>query len=200
LDEYLLIINEKGRRLLDDFDLKKEQLKDKHLVPVFTCLESGDPNRLYKNFEIINSVLCQKANETFKSRPIIPRHLRETILKWHHNCNLAAHIGRERNFEFIAKRYFWPGMYIDIQRWVAACLKCIQHKRLKPKHHGLLVPIQSTYPFEIVSIDIIGPFKTTVQGYKYVLVIVDMFTSWVDAVPVLSPQSSTNNNLIGIRY
>jgi len=119
-------------------------------------LEAGDPSRLYKNFEIIDSVLCQKANETFKSRLIILRHLRETILKWHHNRNLAAHIGRDRTIECIAKRYFWPGIYIDIQRLVADCLKCIQHKRLKPNHHGLLVPIQSTYPFEIVSIDIIG--------------------------------------------
>ncbi len=161
LEEYLLI--RENVSVLDDFDLKQEQLKDKQLSPVYACLKAGDPSKLYKNYELID---------------------------------LAGHIGRDRTFECIAKRYFWPGMYTDIQRWVAACLKCIQHKRLKPKHHGLLVPIQSTYPFEIVSIDIIGPFKTTAQGYKYVLVMVDMFTNWVEAAPLRTLEAHETASVI----
>ena len=197
LETYLLVAREMNKNVMDDFDLKKEQLKDKNLNPVCDCLKSGDPNKLYSNYELIDLVLYQKADETFKHRrPVIPRHLRETVLKWHHNCDLASHIGRDRTFECIAKRYFWPGMYVDTQRWVAACIKCINHKRLKPKHHGLLIPIPSTYPFEIVSIDIIGPFKETKQGYKYVLVMVDMFTSWVEAAPLRTLEAQETANVI----
>ena len=116
------------------------------------------------------------------------------MLKWHHT--LAAHIGRDRTFECISKRYFWPGMYTGIQRWVAAFLKCINHTRMKPKHHGLLVPIPSTYPFEIISIDIIGPFKTTKQGYTYVLVMIDLFTSWVEATSLRSLEAQETANVI----
>jgi transposase InsO family protein len=87
-------------------------------------------------------------------------------------------------------------MYVDTQRWVAACEKCINHKRLKPKQHGLLVPIQSTYPFEIVSIDIIGPFKETSNGYKHILVMVDMFTSWVEAAPLRTLEAQETAQVI----
>ena len=194
LDSYLLIAQKK---VLEDVDLETEQLKDRQLIPVLQCLKSGDSGNIYNNYELINRVLHQKTNETFKqSRPVIPHHLRETVLKWHHNCDLAAHVGRDRTFECIAKRYFWPGMYTDVQCWTAACLKCINHKRLKPKHHGLLVPITSTYPFEIVSIDIIGPFKTTKHGYKYVLVMIDLFTSWVEAAPLRSLEAQETANVI----
>ena len=67
---------------------------------------------------------------------------------------------------------------------------------MKPKHHGLLVQIPSKYPFEIVSIDIIGPFKTTKQGYKYVLVMIDLFTSWVEVAQLRSLEAQETANVI----
>jgi transposase InsO family protein len=182
---------------MEDIDMGKEQAKDKQLVHVIQCLKRSDTNSDYGNYGLDGSVLYRKPDETFEfSRPVIPRHLRSKILTWHHNCLLAAHIGRDRTFECIAKRYFWSGMYVDTQRWVAACEKCINHKRLKPKQHGLLVPIQSTYPFEIVSIDIIGPFKETSNGYKHILVMVDMFTSWVEAAPLRTLEAQETAQVI----
>ena len=197
LENYLLITQKQKGSVMDDIDLANEQKKDKTLLNVIEVINKGDKNNIYNEYTLIDNVLKTKACKKFDyDRPLIPLHLRETILKWHHNCDLAAHSGRDRTLESISKRFFWPGMYKDIQTWVAACLKCIKHKSFKPKNHGLLVPIHSRHPFEIVAIDIIGPFKETTQGYKYVLVMVDLFTSWVEAAPLKTLEAQETVNAI----
>jgi hypothetical protein len=42
----------------------------------------------------------------------------------------------------------------------------------------------STYPFEMVAMDIMGPLKTSPEGYKYLMNMIDVFTSWPEAVPL----------------
>jgi hypothetical protein len=46
------------------------------------------------------------------------------------------------------------------------------------------MPIVTSNPFEMVGMDILGPFKTSVDGYNYVLTSVDMYTSCVEAEPL----------------
>ena len=40
------------------------------------------------------------------------------------------------------------------------------------------------FPFEFVALDIVGPLPVTPTGNRYVLVIVDYFTRWAEAVPL----------------
>ena len=77
-------------------------------------------------------------------------------------------------------------MFADVGRWVGACIKCRVHKDNQPKSSGLLVPIKSAYPFQILCVDIKGPIKISKNGYKYILVCVDHFTSWVETAPLKS--------------
>jgi transposase InsO family protein len=75
-------------------------------------------------------------------------------------------------------------MFQDINQWVAACPKCSTVKTNIPHNAGLLQPIITTYPFEMVAMDIMGPLKTSPEGYKYLLNMIDVFTSWPEAVPL----------------
>ena len=77
-----------------------------------------------------------------------------------------------------------------METWVASCDKCQKHKPNKP-NHGQLIPLRTTYPFEIVGIDIQGPFKTSRAGNKYILVCIDYFTNWVEACPIKSEDAVT---------
>jgi transposase InsO family protein len=78
-------------------------------------------------------------------------------------------------------------MFQDISRWVAACPRCSTVKTVKtniPKQAGLLQPIITSQPFEIVAMDIMGPLQTSPDGFKYLLNIIDLYTSWPEAIPL----------------
>jgi hypothetical protein len=50
--------------------------------------------------------------------------------------------------------------------------------------HGLLQPIFSDQPFDIVGLDLFGPFKVSNAGNKTCLTITDHFSHWVELVPL----------------
>lgn len=133
--------------------------------------------------------------QTEKTTIVIPQDLIEFILKSYHNSKLGAHVGRDKLYGLIKDRYFWPGMYDDVSRWVRACVECNSVKSHQLKSHGLLVPLKVSYPFELVGIDIVGPFKTTKRSNKYVLVCVDYFTNWIEAAPLKTLEAEETANL-----
>ncbi|OMJ07578.1 Transposon Tf2-6 polyprotein [Smittium culicis] len=61
---------------------------------------------------------------------------------------------------------------------------------------GELQPIIVSEPFEIVSIDFAGPFPGTENGNKYILVITDLLTRWVDAVEVSNTTVETTVDIL----
>ena len=115
---------------------------------------------------------------------MIPWNLVETILYLYHNESLSVHLSRDRLYQMLRNKYYWYGMYTDVSRWVNACVDCRQVKSTRPLNHGLLQPISTTHPFEIIGMDILGPLSQTEEGYAYILVCVDLYTSWVEAAPL----------------
>lgn len=175
----------------------KEQKKDQEIRTIYNSLRSDETNKRYKNrFQIIDNVVYYKASKHDKPVLVVPRHLRQLVLKSHHDNDLAAHVGRDKTFENIRTRFYWSGFYSDVQDYVNNCEKCIQHKSLQPVQNGHLQPIKTSYPFEIVATDIVGPFKTTKAGYRYVLICIDLFTSWVEAAPLRTLEASETADAI----
>ncbi|OLY84093.1 Retrovirus-related Pol polyprotein from transposon 412 [Smittium mucronatum] len=64
---------------------------------------------------------------------------------------------------------------------------------------GKLHPIIVSETFEIVSIDFAGPFPRTENGKKYILVITDLLTRWVDAVAVHNTTAETTVDILESR-
>ncbi len=80
----------------------------------------------------------------------------EHILKLYHSNELSVHMSRDRMYAIFKTRYYWDGMSADVGRWVGACEVCSKVKANQPKKHGLLMPIVTSDPFEMVGMDILG--------------------------------------------
>jgi hypothetical protein len=143
------------------------------------CLSNKNLS-LARNFELIDDLLYFVRKDGYKLI-VIPSCLVETILKLYHNCDLTVHLSSPRLYQMFHNRFYWKGMSEDIRRWVSACVQCNKIKTPQPLSHGLLQPIVVKQPFEMVGVDIMGPITQSNDGYSYILVCVDMFTSWVEA-------------------
>eukprot|EP00731_Ephydatia_muelleri_P028604 Em0020g248a len=60
--------------------------------------------------------------------------------------------------------------------------------------HPPLAPlgtIKCSHPFDVISWDIMGPLPSSTRGCKYILVITDLFSKWVEAFPLAATDSET---------
>ncbi|BHF61375.1 hypothetical protein SprV_0100434900 [Sparganum proliferum] len=64
------------------------------------------------------------------------------------------------------------------------CPVCAEVKNPNPTQRTPLQPIQAGYPNEIVGVDLMGPMPPSPRGNRYILVLVDFFTKWCEAVPL----------------
>ncbi|GFW16789.1 uncharacterized protein K02A2.6 [Trichonephila clavipes] len=76
----------------------------------------------------------------------------------------------------------------EIVEFVQTCKGCQLRKPEKIGDRAPITPIvRPELPFEIVNIDVIGPFQTpSGRGHKYVLCMIDQHTRWPEVVQLRS--------------
>jgi transposase InsO family protein len=91
-----------------------------------------------------------------------------------------GHTGIENTLKRMQKHYWFARMRSFVTKYVRACLNCAYYKQCTRKKQGKLHPIEKvSVPFHTVHVDHVGPFETSAQGNKFLLVIVDAFTKFV---------------------
>lgn len=122
-------------------------------------------------------------------RLILPtRRFQEAVLTMMHDSPYGGHFGIKRTYAKIALRYYWRGMADDVAAWIAACPHCQQAKARRRNASAPVGHISPpTHPFEMFSMDHIGPLRqTSVDHFQYVLVVIDHFSGWAATVPMVS--------------
>lgn len=78
----------------------------------------------------------------------------------------------------------WPFMRNHVKRFVRSCAVCQKHsERHVPEVRTERFTVNALQPMELVSIDTMGPFQESKQGYCFVVVIIDCFTRFVELYP-----------------
>ena len=122
---------------------------------------------------------------------VVPYHLRHNILKLAHENILAGHFGIQKTDIKIRTHFFWPGLKADVETFVKGCAACNKSKPLNKKPLAPLKEFTSGAPMEKVHLDILGPLPCTKNNNVYILLIVDQFTKWVEAVALPNQKAET---------
>jgi len=92
---------------------------------------------------------------------IVPQEMLNSVLKYYHENVLCSHDGIYRTFIRIQEKFYYGGLTREVKRHVKACLKCNMNKYSEPKKQGLMKTFPASRPFQIVGIDIVGPFRVS---------------------------------------
>ena len=77
-------------------------------------------------------------------------------------------------------------MHTQIKDFIQQCLTCQLHKITPTKHNATFTDFKPTGPNQVVAIDFIGPLPKTKQGYKNILVMIDLYDGYVKLIPTTS--------------
>ena len=150
------------------------------LDPEFRRLRSNARSGLnFKSIDIgDSSIIVDISNGP--ARPYIPYAFRKRLFDVIHGL---GHPGVERTRQSICSKVVWPSMREDVSKWARECLQCQQAKVIRhtvPPIGDFKVPEKR---FEHIHIDLVTlPLS---NGHKYLLTMVDRFTRWPVAVPLV---------------
>ena len=188
----VLVVNDEKLPTIDEF--RTSQRADPLFGDVISHFENNtkpkkhvsDFLRGQKHFSVDNEtrllVVRTNNDKNSQSKIVVPPKLRLKILKSFHDPPHMSHLGRNKTMFKLSERFYWPSMSIDLKLYLDSCLKCAINKKSQPIRQGLLQVYEVTAPFELVSIDILGPFPVTDKNNSYVLSCVDHFSNYPELI------------------
>lgn len=150
---------------------------------------------------------CQrlKRHEHFKTSPqgviyikkedrqliLIPKKLREKVIRLHHDLPTAGHAGVKKTMLRIMEKFYWPKMKIDVNRFIRACDACSKRSDYGKTKAPLGKFEESTeFGFRIAT-DIVGPLPLTKSNSKYILTVIDHFTRYAEFIALPDQTAET---------
>ena len=116
----------------------------------------------------------------------VPKPLISRVLFLLHSHKLSGHPGIHKTTLMARRNYHWVGMNRDIKMYVSNCEMCHKHKGNPNKLAPLEFYPTNLEPWEMVSMDFLGPLPVTDRGNRYLLVFIDYLSRYVELVPTVS--------------
>ena len=120
--------------------------------------------------------------------------LRRIVMDEIHQAPYSSHPRDQKTIATARKQYFWPGMKKDNAKYISKCMK-FQHVKVEHQHlAGLLKPFPVLeWKCEVISMDFIIGFPTTMRQHDSIMVVVEKLTNATHFIPV---KSTYNTNAI----
>jgi len=114
-------------------------------------------------------------------RRCVPEIEQSSVLQACHASAYGGHFGGVRTAAKVLEAgFFWPTVFKDAHQWVKGCNECQRTGNISRRHEMPMNPIQEVEVFDVWGIDFMGPFVSS-YGNKYILVVVDYVSKWVEA-------------------
>ncbi|RDX78974.1 hypothetical protein CR513_40669, partial [Mucuna pruriens] len=109
----------------------------------------------------------------------------EYVMREIHEGICGTHIGGRALASKIARAgYYWPTLKGDCMDFIKKCDKCQRFAKGYRAPPEVLHSMALPWPFSRWGVDILGPFPLAPGQIKFLVVVVDYFTKWIEAEPV----------------
>lgn len=144
-------------------------------LEVLTALRQG--RQRSKHLSIAE---CREENDRllYQDRVYVPNHdpLKLTIMKEAHEGPAAGHPARSKTLELVGRRYYWPGMRKDIERFCRNCHPCKRSRTSRHAPFGMLKPLPIPEgPWQDISMDFVTGLPWS-NGCDAIFMVVDRLT------------------------
>ena len=188
-------------------DLHKLQMLDDDLRALFQFVYLGQapPKHLdrFVQFHAPYTVLHEKILFIdFTGNPVmfLPSALRDDVLQAAHNSNFGGHFALHKTLRLIKENYYFPRMHATIEQHIKACVPCQKAKANVKAHSSELIPLpQEDGPNFRVHVDLYGPMSSD-TGDKYVCVMTDAFTKYVELAAIPNKRAETVARCIHVNW
>lgn len=139
------------------------------------------------------NVLCYKWLDPVEPRLliIVPKSLRQVVLSNCHDSKSSGHFGQSKTLYKVKQRFIWYGMTEETRNYVKTCRTCNINKKANVAAKGALGQYHAGSPMEKIHMDILGPLHESRLGNKYILVLIDQFTKWIEVFPLPDQTATT---------
>ena len=192
-------------------EMVKAQEGDMELAPVRRWLTDGKkPNRdeaaslspgtrcYWLNFELLeltDGVVYLRWVDPMKHESVlklvVPSSLRTRILTSCHDSLFSGHLGVRKTIGKIKQRFYWPHLSAEVKLHIRTCTICSTSKSAYKSYRAALANFRVGAPMDRIAIDVMGPISMSSSGNKYVFVIADYFTRWVEAFAIPDQKAET---------
>ena len=143
-------------------------------------VKSSADQTFYDDFQVSEGILRKRVDQNYLL--VTPKRRINEVIYHYHDRAEVAHPGRDETVRKVLQRYYFPDMTRTIGKYIGECIICktVKARQVQPK--APLRSLAPTNPFETLSVDVIGPLQRTKDvGNRYLLMVEDVFSKWIEA-------------------
>jgi hypothetical protein len=120
---------------------------------------------------------------------VLPSQLVDEVIGNMHNAVYSGHLGVNKTWEKVKERFYRPGLATAVKEYIKYCMICQTVKVNMTPRVARLKYITACFPNQLVTMDATSDLPMTVRGNKYIIVVVDHFSKYLEVYAVPNTQA-----------